>query len=36
MSNQEFVEASKKGDLETIQRLLESKRININSKDIRN
>ena len=34
MSNEEFLEASKRGDLETIQRLLASKKIDINMKDI--
>ena len=34
MSNKEFLKASKKGDLETVRRLLSSKKIDINTKNI--
>lgn len=36
MSNQEFLKASETGDLETVQRLLESNEIDINIKNIFN
>lgn len=36
MKTQRFLEASKKGDLETVQLLLSSKKIDINMKDILN
>ena len=34
MSNEEFLDASKKGDAESVRRLLASKAIDINFKDI--
>lgn len=34
MSNQELLDASKKGDLESVRRLLENRQIEINCKDI--
>ena len=36
MSNQEFLKASKDGDLESIKKFLSDKKININYKDILN
>lgn len=34
MSNQDFIEASDKGDLRTVRRLLASNKIDINARDI--
>lgn len=36
MNNQEFLNASRKGDLETVRQLLSNKKIDINCKDINN